>query len=100
MRVGGGIFILGGATITNNHIINNNLLDPFSPPNGGGIYIDSKYPVPYKNRNVIIKTTLLKTIGRAVKFWLAVQAYLFSSDYGNNPNNWKAAILSSGLVNL
>ncbi len=60
MRVGGGIFILGGATITNNHIINNNLLDPFPPPNGGGICVDSKYPTPYPNRNVHIKNNTIE----------------------------------------
>lgn len=71
LRVGGGIFILGGATITNNHIINNNILVSFPPPTGGGIYIDSKYPVPYPNRNVVVKNNIIENNRLSGQFLVA-----------------------------
>lgn len=51
---GGGIIIIGGAKITNNHIINNNITGGFSWISGGGIYINTG-----GYGNVIIKNNLI-----------------------------------------
>lgn len=51
---GGGIFIIGGAKITNNHIINNSIIHNNSWFYGGGIFINTG-----ENGNVIIKNNLI-----------------------------------------
>jgi hypothetical protein len=93
VRAGGGIFILGGATITNNHIIHNNVQGNPNSAGGGGIYINSKYPSPYKNRNVVIKNNIIGNnmasghslvTGAGIDIWGKAQSIISNNTFTAN----------------
>jgi hypothetical protein len=85
---GGGIYILHGAKIINNHIINNSVDNIVGASGGGGIFINTGYSTTQDNGNVIIKNNLIAN-NLASGYTFITGGGIVISGFGNTiiPNN-------------
>ncbi len=80
--VGGGIYISGGAKITNNHIVKNSVYNEDGTAAGGGIFIDSGSFTDQEKGNVIISNNLILN-NKATGLVFVTGGGLIISGFGN-----------------